>query len=267
VPLTLCSIDLSEAEFLPEIDVTEDLLPRHRPVLRALAHVSARVDPDKWCLVGGLMVMVATREAGSRIQRAEQTKDADLLVDVCTHRGVMDKVVSELSQFGFAPDPAFASTDAARCTLSSSNSQIDVLCPDDATEDLLKSTGLTSIPIPGGRRALELAELVTITYDQDQQDVRLRVPLLAGAIVVKTAAALYPKLASQHRHIQDIAGMLAVLASTDRQYAITEDDRHLLDGLAPRLEDNADMAWYGMNDANIANARAGYQLLMRATAP
>ena len=110
--------------------------------------------------------------------------------------------------------------------------------------------GLTSIPIPGGRRALELAELVTITYDQDQQDVQLRVPV-PGAIVVKAAAAPTRRLRASTATSKTLPECWWFFASTDRQYAITEDDRCLLDGLASRLEDDADVAWYGMNDADI----------------
>ena len=37
---------------------------------------------DRWCLVGGMVVLIATGDAGRSVARAEKTKDADVLVDV-----------------------------------------------------------------------------------------------------------------------------------------------------------------------------------------
>ena len=252
-----------------EVDLRADLLPRHREVLRALGHLSTRVETDTWCLVGGLMVVVATRAAAGRIRRAEGTKDGDILVDVCAQPNALNQVAHVLTSFGFEQEAPFPGAAFARCTFSGYSGQIDVLCPDDAPDDLLEtSNGVVSLAIPGGRRALEVSERVRITYDDESPDAELRVPLLPWAIVVKAAAAIDPKTSAQERHIQDVAGMLAVVASHPLEHnPLAEADRSLLGQLSQRLDDDSDVAWEGMPGDGVLNARAGYRLLHRSEDP
>jgi hypothetical protein len=44
---------------LREADLTQSLLPRHHNVLRAMGVISTRLSTDNWCLVGGMMVLIA----------------------------------------------------------------------------------------------------------------------------------------------------------------------------------------------------------------
>jgi hypothetical protein len=90
-----------------EVDLSHDLNARHREVLRAMGHISKTIGVDDWCLVGGLMVLVASRAAGGRIRRAEGTKDGDILVDVCARPNALEQVVHILTTFGFKMDPPF----------------------------------------------------------------------------------------------------------------------------------------------------------------
>src|ERR1035437_7842595 len=72
-----------------------------RQPLRALGVISTHLGTDTWCLVGGMMVLIASRFTGQSVDRVEQTKDADILVDICTRPDILVKVVSELRAFGF----------------------------------------------------------------------------------------------------------------------------------------------------------------------
>jgi len=91
-----------------EIDLRADLLPRHHEALRALSLLSGQAPADQWCVVGGLMVLIAARSIGRPIPRAEQTKDADVLVDVCTDPTSLSRVVGALRSLGYeTPEDAW----------------------------------------------------------------------------------------------------------------------------------------------------------------
>jgi hypothetical protein len=142
--------------------------------------------------------------------------------------------------------------------------QIDVLCPEDATvEELDSASGVRSLAIPGGRRALQLSKLVRITYGDDAADVDIRVPILPGAIVVKAAAALFPATAGHPRHIQDVVNMLAILEEPlEAREDLSNEDRAILTDLSGRLEDPCDVAWEGLEPDDMMNARAAFDILI-----
>jgi hypothetical protein len=211
-----------------------------------------------------MMVLIASRFSGQSADRAEQTKDADILVDVCSRPRILARVVNELQTFGFEQMESFGER-AARCMFVNPTGpgQIDVLCPEDASDVELDSVaGVRSLAIPGGRRALEISEEVTITYSQDAADVVLRVPLLPGSIVVKAAAALDQRTAHQERHIQDVADLLSVLGDPGAARSQLNDvDQLVLLSLKSRLNDDGDVAWERMGDPARLRARAAFGLL------
>ena len=141
------------------VDVSNVLHRRHHSALRALTQLGKTVDQQLWCLVGGLMVFIALAERGSTPARALQTRDADVVVDICSSQDVMSDFVYELESYGFVPMEPFLHPDAAQCTFMGfgGNGQIDVLCPDDASPSQLDGT----LPIRqscGTRRALRIDE-------------------------------------------------------------------------------------------------------------
>jgi hypothetical protein len=247
-----------------EVDVSSDLRPRHRETLRALGLLAGTVPIEDWCLVGGMMVLVAARAAGHRLPRAEQTKDGDVVVDVCTRPQALRRVATALRNFGYdIPPDAWDDEHVARCTFVGVYAQIDVLCPDDAgEEDLDTDDGVQSLAIPGGRRALELAEPVRIYYDEEAPDVEVRVPLLPGAMVVKAHAAVDGRTADQRRHIEDVAALLSIVddPSALRQ-RLTDDDVRTIVALAPRLADDGDVGWTGMDTATRLRGQAAARII------
>jgi hypothetical protein len=243
-----------------EVDLTKDLLKRQIASLRALRLLSQRIDNERWCVVGGMMVLIAARQAGRMLPRAEQTKDADVLLDVCVNPGSLSAASSVLTSLGYEPLPGWDDPKIARCTFASGEATIDLLAPDDADPaQLVTDTGVSSIAIPGGRRALDGAEPVRITYDLDERDVEVRVPLLPTALAVKGAAALDPRTAGQPRHIADVAAMLTIIENPRQtREAMPEPDIALLTRLRDRLLDDGDVAWrdIGGDDRQAGQAAA-----------
>jgi hypothetical protein len=248
----------------PEVDIRAELLGRHSAALEALHRLTRRIEYQRWAIVGGMMVLVLARRHGTRARRAEPTKDADIVVDVVAHGEVLEAVVHELTvEQGFELADSIGSGDAAaRCTFVSGMAQIDVLCPSDATTDQLDASGLRSLAIPGGRRALETAEPIELHFSDDYPNLVVRVPTLAGALVVKAAAAIDERTAESPRHIQDVVTLLSLDADpAETASALSDGDRSVLARLADRLADDTDAAWVGVSAADRAISRATYAYL------
>jgi hypothetical protein len=248
-----------------DVDLSQDLAPKHREVLRALSILSKTFGTEQWCLVGGLMVLVAARASGHRGGRAEGTKDGDVVVDICAAPALLRSVTHKLVSTGYTlPDDDWGRDGVARCTfVSVSGAQIDVLCPDDAPDEALASGQMQSIAIPGGRRALEFAEPTLIYFDDDLADLDVRVPMLLGAIIVKTHAALDQRTAGQPRHIEDVAWMLSIIDPRQLVAGLEDRDSALLGQLQDRFRDDADIAWRLLDDAQRNRARAAMDLALR----
>jgi hypothetical protein len=250
-----------------DVDLSGDLLPRHRDTLRAIGLLSLSLPRGDWCLVGGLMVMIAARAGGRAIPRASVTKDGDVLVDVCARPGAVSLVARQLSKLGYGLLPeAYPDHRFGRCTFLTGQGQIDVLCPEDAQpEEVEAATGIRSVAIPGGRRALSCAEDVRIYYEYDAADVIVRVPLLPGAIVVKAAAMLDERTANQARHAVDVAQMLTILDDpSGAAEALLPEDLEILASCADRLTDAADVAWSESEPRMVRRGQAALQLLLRS---
>ena len=194
----------------------------------------------------------------------ELTKDADLLVDLCAQPGLLRVIANQLEVLGFEQPAPFGGEDFARCTFMNERGQIDLLGPDDAGEELLviNETSRT-LAIPGGRRALQVAERVRLTYDDLAFDVDLRVPLLPGAIMVKAAAALDPRTRDAAHHIQDVAHMLRILPDPiAARTGLTAADQEQIAALAPRLRESGDVAWRGMDQEGRLKAQTALELIL-----
>ncbi|MEI7619626.1 MAG: hypothetical protein WCK14_13495 [Actinomycetota bacterium] len=258
-----------------EIDISDQLLPRHHEVMRCLRLLAQQVDTSQWCLVGGLMVLVVARDAGRTNARAEGTKDGDIVVDVAAEPNILANVAYTLRSLGYDYPENTHPTDIlhsevplrdafARCTFVSGNAQLDVLAPDDAPLDRLDvGTELRTISIPGGRRALTGSELTSIYYAHDAADVVIRVPSLTGAICVKAAAAVDLRTAAQPRHGQDVAFMLTCIddpiAAADE---LDHNDRTLLAEFRQQLGSGDGAPWRFLINEEQARAMAALDFLV-----
>jgi hypothetical protein len=188
------------------------------------------------------------------------------VVDVVADRSVLDAATKTLQAQGFTLDLSVGSgNDTSRCMFSSYKSQIDVLCPSDATPDMLDTNdGLRSIAIPGGRRALRNARAVKLWIADDYTDVTLRVPTAAGAIMVKTAAAVDPRTSDGERHIQDVAFLLSLPFELGAVIGDLEPGDHaLLSAIEPQLLDSKHSAWDGCSRNDRDRALVAFETLVR----
>lgn len=252
---------------VPTIDLRAELLARHAGAIKGLHRLSTQIPIHKWALVGGMMVLVLAYEYETHSWRASETKDADIVVDVVADRSVLSDATQALQAQGFTLDASVGSgNDVSRCTFSSYKSQIDVLCPSDATPGMLDTVdGLRSIAIPGGRRALRSARPVNLYFSDDYLDVKLSVPSVTGAIMVKTAAALDDRTKDGQRHIDDVAFLLG-LPFNLRSVAndLEPGDGELLERLRPRLDNPFDPAWDECPREHRDRALTAYETLIRA---
>ncbi len=131
------------------------------------------------------MVLVVGAAHGTAARRSEGTKDGDVVVDIVADPRMLERVTATLRSHGFDIADAvggageWAGGNTARCTLVFGLAQIDVLCPDGTSDEMLDSVdGMRSIAVPGGTRALELSEVVDIFYDDETANAELRCPTL-----------------------------------------------------------------------------------------
>jgi len=253
---------------VPEVDITAELLPRYALALDTIRQLGTRFGPGRWVLVGGMMVMVLGREHHARAQRAEGTKDADILIDIVTNPNLLDDVTNFLETSGYRLQDSFDGGDRpTRCSFEFHSAQIDVLCPDDTPDDQLvvAHRNVASIAIPGGRRAFDTARQVSLHYADDRPNAEVYVPNLAGAIAVKTAAAVDPRAAASPRHLQDVAFLLTIEADPDEtRVGLTDADIDLLHRIEPQVTDARTPMRLQLDAGQRHVAQATYELL---TAP
>jgi hypothetical protein len=211
-----------------------------------------------------MMVLIASRDIGRTLPRTQQTRDADVLVDMCADPKILADVTWTLQQAGYEiPSDAWDNDKVARCSFVSNLAQIDVLCPDDSNPADLDIVGkIRSLAIPGGRRALQKSELVRIHYSNDAAEVELRVPLLVGAIVVKGYAMVDPRTADQPRHGEDLVGLISIIDDPmEVRQSLSADDVKLLRGVQLRLSNDADRVWVGFDVPTRLRVKAALEIL------
>ena len=88
------------------------------------------------------------------------------------------------------------------------------------------------------------------------------VPTLAGAIIVKTAAALDARTAGSPRHLQDVAFLLTIPADPEEtQAALTPTDVALLRQIGEQAADGRSSMWFQLDDRQRQVAMATFAFL------
>ena len=187
------------------------------------------------------------------------------MVDLVTNPGLLGDVVHFLTSMGYElQDAPGDCTRAARCSFVFHSSQIDVLCPNDTPESQLvvPQHSVASIATPGGRRTLETARSVSLYFSDNHANAEVFVPTLAGAIVVKAAAATDVRTASSQRHLQDVAFLLTVPADLEEtQAALTTDDVELLRRIEGHIADGRSPMWLALDGGQRQVATATFAFL------
>lgn len=171
---------------------------------RLTREVAAILHPLPWVLVGGQMVAILEAEHGAGIGFA--TGDVDALVDVRAMIGVTIEGARRLLDAGFEPDRG----GARGYRFVRDGATVDVLAPDNvgARAELRTVPPDTTVQIVGGTQALARARVVEV--DSGDGPFRIRIPTLAGAIVIKSRAAAAAR-DGREKHERDLARLLALV--------------------------------------------------------
>jgi hypothetical protein len=250
--ISCCNDSPRSRAIVREVDVSEHLPVRHRQVFEYLRTLTNAVPIDRWCLVGGMMVFLLSREHRLGGGRSETTKDADVVVDIAAGTSIAE-VCEALTSVGMRPIEPFAGRTPAQCTFIAGYAFIDVLGPDNATAtQLAYGSDRASVAVPGGERALLSATPMTV-YFSDIDYLTLRVPDLLGALLVKAAAMVDPRTRDQLRHADDVVTLLGLFADPlGERAALSGHDREVLMEVHGRFRDARDVTAELTSDARAA---------------
>ncbi len=191
--------------------MTDPVLIRIRPasdgdasVWRLTRETAAILHPLPWVLVGGQMVAILEAEHGAAIGFV--TGDVDALVDV----RAMIAVARRLLDAGVEPDRG----DARGYRFVRGDAIVDVLAPDNvgARVELRTVPPDKTVQIVGGTQALARARVVEV--DSGEGPFRIRIPTLAGAIVIKGRVVAVAH-DGREKHERDLARLLALVADVN----------------------------------------------------
>lgn len=106
------------------------------------------------------------------------------------------------------------------------------------------------------------ARPVSLYFSDNHANAEVFVPTLAGAIVVKAAAATDVRTASSQRHLQDVAFLLTVPADPEEtQAALTTEDVDLLRTIEGHVVDGRSSMWFALDGDQRQAALATFAFL------
>jgi len=222
-----------------------------------LLEVAQSSQANTWTLVGGMMVQIHTRLAGTDPHRT--TNDIDLLLDLMPRQASVVSVVGDLTALGFTTqEPSWPNAPFHR--LRRHDDVIDLLVPDHLPKHHHpRMLGRTIMPIDGGAQAL--TRLMNVDLLQGDLHTTITTPDLLGALVLKAAASVTDNL-DPARHERD-AALLASLI-TDHATQLTRlhgSDRRRLRALTTRLADPYHPAWVSLQDAQAQRGQDTLRIL------
>jgi hypothetical protein len=168
-----------------------------------LDEIATVLAPDRWMLVGGLMVHAHAQLAA--LPHVRPTDDADLVVEL--RAGTYAEAVGALEQLGYRRhEPLDPHAPLHRFTRP--DGHVDLMAPDNRA---VRFAGRDVVRVPGARSALERAAVF-----QTPAGTTIRIPDIASALSLKGAAYRTPS-ANPERHLQDAVTLFACAAATDMQ--------------------------------------------------
>jgi hypothetical protein len=222
-----------------------------RRLWRALGELAHRL-PGEWVLIGGLMVQLHALEHGMRDVRI--TRDIDLLGQA-RPQGALTAIDEALRSEGFeatGPD-----LDSFAYRYERGDLIVDMLAPDGMNPPPQLGDGLKAVGVPGGSQALARSEVVTVSVDG--LEFELRRPTLLGAILIKARSIM--RHADPEAQREDLLRLLGLvddpratsseLKDSERTWLRRAEARLDLDGLTV------------LDEATVRNARLTYRMLVR----
>lgn len=208
--------------------------------------------PGGWVLIGGLMVQLHAFEHG--ITEIRPTRDVDVLGQA-RPQGALTAIDEVLRAEGF--EPTGPDLDGFAHRYQRDDLIVDVLAPDGLNPAPDLGRGLKAVGVPGGSQALDRSEVVRVSVDG--REFELRRPTLLGAILIKARAIMRHVDPDAQREdllrllalVEDPRVMAGDLRNTERTWLRQAEARLDFDGLAL------------LDDAAFRNARLTYRVLIR----
>lgn len=208
--------------------------------------------PDGWVLIGGLMVQLHALEHG--VTDVRLTRDIDLLGQA-RPQGALTAIDRTLKTEGF--DPLGPDVDGFAHRYARGDLIVDVLAPDGMNPPPSLRGSFKAVGVPGGSQALFRSEVVTVSVNGE--DFELRRPTLLGAILIKARSLMRHADTQSQRDdllrllalVEDPREMAADLRSSERKWLRRAEDRLDFDGVTT------------LDEATVRNARLTYRLLVR----
>jgi len=166
-------------------------------VFERVEEIANNLLPDRWMLVGGLMVHAHAQLAGIRHPRP--TDDADLVVEV--RAGSYAEAAGILRRLGYVQHESMDRR-APFHRFTRGRDHVDLMGPEGKP---IRFLGRDVLAVPGSRSALNR----TITYKPAGR-VAIRIPDVESALSLKGAAFHLPGL-NPVRHLQDAVTLFACL--------------------------------------------------------
>lgn len=200
-------------------------------VWHALFQVADQL-PAGWALVGGQMVHLLCAERGVTPLRV--TTDADAVLDIRSHRDMLERFTGLLLDLGYTS--AGPSAEGHEHRWVNGPAMIDVLVPTNLgprAQATTGATGSTTVATRGAQQALDRAELVAVQVGHTSGQVRR--PNLVGALIIKAAATSVPS-GDAERHKTDFTLLATMIRPSDDLSSLTTRDRqhlrHAMDAVA-----------------------------------
>ena len=222
-----------------------------RELWRAVGDLVGKL-PGGWVLIGGLMVQLHALEHG--ITDVRLTRDIDVLGQA-RPPGALSAIDEVLQAEGF--EPVGFDVDGFAHRYARGELIVDVLAPDGLNPAPDLGGGVKAIGVPGGTQALNRSEVVTVSVEGEEFE--LRRPTLLGAILIKARSIM--RHADPEAQREDLLLLLS-LVEDPRATAVElkKSERRWLRQAADRLDLEGRAL---LDDVAVRNARLAYRILVR----
>ena len=218
-------------------------------VFERVQEIATKLSPDRWVLVGGLMVHAHAQLAG--IQHARPTDDVDLVVEV--RAGSYAEAAAVIQRLGYVQHES-VDRNAPFHRFTRGREHVDLMGPEDKPVRFL---GREVLAVPGSRSALNR----TNAYET-AGGVAIRIPDVESALSLKGAAFRLPG-PNRARHLQDAVTLFACLdkAQPDISKSMKKNINNLISAM-----DNAE-AWSFADPTNRRRAIRAIRAVQPAWEP